>query len=148
MQKFLIPALAALLCSMVTPVLAADSLTKGSIEDALNSEEGRKLVASDIKLHFGNERVKVAQVIGEWKSNRRRNMSHESSQAIACHVAFANAAYELQKRARAEGGDAVINIVSVDNTKAESASRTAYTCRVGRVMAAVALQGKVVKTRK
>ncbi len=147
MEKMIIPALAAFLCSAAVPAFAADVVTSASIADALNSPEARKVLTDDVKLYFGSDRVRAAKVIGEWSSNRHARKTSHPDQLTVCHAAFAKATFELQKRAREEGGNAVINITGLDKEKTRYSDRNTYVCRGGRVMISVGLRGTVVKTK-
>ena len=62
----------------------------------------------------------------------------------ACNRVFISAIIALQKRAQAEGGNAVIDVQS--NTKDQPLeSATQFRCAAGTMVANVALKGTVVK---
>jgi len=54
---------------------------------------------------------------------------------------------ELAERAKTEGGDAVVDIVSYYKKNVFS-SATEYECHAGNIVAGVALKGRVVKLAK
>ena len=58
-----------------------------------------------------------------------------------------SALIELRERARKEGGDAIVNIVSFYR-KQEFDSDTLYECHAGAFVAGVALKGTVVKRNR
>jgi len=88
----------------------------------------------------------VEKALGEWTANKKTNASNKTDQE-ACEIAFVSAIVSLQQRARNEGGDAVINIVSVYRNERRE-SPTEYVCGAGTFVAGVALRGTVVKLKK
>ncbi|WP_118183568.1 excinuclease ABC subunit A [Paraburkholderia phosphatilytica] len=123
---------------------ARDTIGNYPVDAALASEPGK--VTDDIKLYFaGQQHPAVAHSFGNFATNKKTN-SFGKSDEKACQHVFLSAVIELQQRARAEGGDAVINIVSnYHNEERESA--TEFTCGAGAIIAGVALKGDVVKLK-
>lgn len=117
-----------------------------SVKDAVETGEGRENLL-DVRFYMaGQSHPGVAKVIGTWTSDRRTRAMFRSDEA-ACKVAFLSAIISLQERARAEGGDAVIDIVSVARDQT-TRSASEYRCYAGAAVAHVALEGKVVKLGK
>ncbi|RKP50700.1 excinuclease ABC subunit A [Trinickia fusca] len=132
-----------------THAFARNSIDDYSIDDALKSSTGEAKVGDDIGLYFaGQPHAAVVKKFGEFQANKKTNAFGKSDEAACQHV-FLSAVLELQKRARKEGGNAVINIKSNYYDK-EKASATEYTCGAGALMAGVTLKGDVVtlKTTK
>jgi hypothetical protein len=77
-----------------------------------------------------------------WPSNKRSNILRWSD-LQACEWAFVSAIISLQKRARRERANAVVDIVSSYET-VMTVSETEYVCGTGALRAGVALKGKVV----
>ena len=127
--------------------IARDDHKMFPLEDALNAPAAKQKLDSDVKLYFGNQsHPKVEKVIGEWGTNKKTNAFGKSDKQ-ACEWVFLSAMLTMQERARAEGGDAIINIRS--NYKSiETSSETEYMCGAGALMAGVALKGEVVKLAK
>jgi hypothetical protein len=137
-------AFAALLALAATSVVARDDRLALPLEAALaKGQQYHDKVDSQIKLYFGSQPTPpVAKTIGQWTANKKTNAFGKSDQE-ACEVAFISAVISLQQRAKLEGGNAVINIVSVyKNARFESP--TEYQCGAGALMAGVALRGTVV----
>lgn len=124
-----------------THAFARNSIETYSIDSALQSEEGK--VDSGIALYFaGQPHPAVLKTLIEASTNLKTNAFGRSDE-VACHHVFLSAVIALQKKAREEGGDAVINIKS-DYQGHVTESATQYTCGAGAVIAGVALKGEVV----
>lgn len=126
------------------PAAARDDRLAFPLEAALaKGQQYHDKVDPRIKLYFGNQPApRVAKSIGEWTANKKTNAFNKTDQE-ACEIAFISAVVSLQQRAKLEGGNAVINIISVyKNAKFESASQ--YRCGAGALIAGVALRGTVV----
>lgn len=132
----------------VTGMAAArDDQRMYPLADALNTPDAIAKLDPEIKLYFGSQRhPKVAQTLGEWKTNKKTN-GFGKEDKVACEWAFLSAALELQERARKEGGDAVIDIRS-NYKNMERSSDMEYMCGSGALMSGVALKGTVVKLSK
>ncbi len=127
--------------------IARDDHKMFPLEDALNTQAAKEKMDKGVKLYFGNQsHPKVEKVIGEWGTNKKTNAFGKSDKE-ACEWVFLSAVLMMQERARAEGGDAIINIRS--NYKSiETSSETEYMCGAGALMAGVAFKGEVVKLAK
>lgn len=121
---------------------AADDTVKMTIKDGLEAGKHTKnTISDDIKLYFGKQRTpavdkKLWEGSTTQKSMRRSAKEH-------CETAFVSAILRLQDRARREGGNAVVNIVSGGSNESD----TEYTCTSGRVTGSVTLRGTVVKLK-
>lgn len=115
-----------------------------SVEDALRDGQGAAKVGSDIAFHLqGAKHPRIQKALGVWET-RKSTRGFMRSDESACHVAFLSAILQLQARARAEGGDAVVEIVSITRG-VETSSPTEYRCVAGATVVHVALKGRVVK---
>ena len=126
------------------PAAARDDRLTFPVDAALaKGQQYHDKVDPEIRLYFGSQPTPpVAKSIGQWTSNKKTNAFGRSDQD-ACEIAFISAVISLQQRAKLEGGNAVINIVSVyKNSRFESP--TEYQCGAGALMAGVALRGSVV----
>jgi hypothetical protein len=88
----------------------------------------------------------IEKDLGVLKTNRSTNAFNKSDRA-ACQIAFLSALIVLQRHAQLEGGDAVVDIRSVTRGNALE-SATQFRCVAGNVVAAVALEGRIVKLKK
>jgi hypothetical protein len=113
------------------------------ILQALSSPGAQAKLDPNVQLFFGRQRhPPVAKTIGVWPSNKRSNILRWSD-LQACEWAFVSAIISLQKRARRERANAVVDIVSSYET-VMTVSETEYVCGTGALRAGVALKGKVV----
>jgi hypothetical protein len=133
-----------LLALAAQPARGRDDHLMLPIADALASSDAAKFDPA-IKLYFGKKRPAVARSIGTWTTNQKAN-GFARSDKTACERAFASAVLSLQKRAREEGGDAVIGITSYYK-KIVTVSDTEYMCGAGAIMSGVAFRGEVVKLK-
>lgn len=140
-------ALALSLALTSTVSIARDSQKMYPLYDALNTPAAKQKLDPNVKLYFGKQsHPNVEKNIGEWGTNKKTNAFGKSDKN-ACEWAFLSAAITLQERAKTEGGNAVINIMS-NYKNIETSSETEYMCGAGAIMAGVALKGEVVKLTK
>ena len=143
--KYLLTILLAL--GLTLPAHARDDKADYSIAEALEAPAAKEKLDQDIKLYFGKQKhPKASKALGEWKTNKKTNGFNKSDQE-ACEWTFLSAVLELQERARKEGGNAVVGIVS-NYRNVETSSDTTFVCGSGALMSGVALKGKVVKLGK
>lgn len=145
MKRYLKLAAVLSLSVAATHAFARNSIGTYSIDNALKSDNGK--VGSDIALYFaGQPHPAVLKTLREAVTNKKTNAFGRSDE-LACQHVFLSAVIALQERARALGGNAVINIQS--NYKNNlTASATEFTCGSGAVIAGVALKGDVVTLKK
>ena len=129
---------------LLNPAHARDDKLMLPIKEAkaLGMEKGK--LDPNIPLYFGTTaHPAVQKKFGTFVSNKKTNAVGKSDE-YACQWVFLSAAISLQERAKAEGGNAVINIKSYYK-KNEFSSNTEFECHAGNIMAGVALRGTVVK---
>jgi len=109
-------------------------------------------VESDIKGHLlkdvqffmkGQTHPGVAKEFATVSTNQSTRGAFRSDVA-SCNVAFLSAIRALQDRAKADGADGVINIVSITR-EVETESATDFRCVAGAAVVHVGLRGTVVK---
>ena len=124
-----------------------DEHVRFSIQAALEKGHSyRTKVEFDVRLYFGDQKTPpVVKRMATFSANTKSNAVGKSDQE-ACDIAFISAVADLQRYARQEGGDAVINIKSVYRG-ANSASQSEYVCGAGNIMVGVTLEGTVVKLK-
>ena len=134
------------LAMMASTAQARDTRHQYPLEDALTTEGAQERLDPDIALYFGDQKHgEVVTRYGEFQSNKKTNAFNKTDKT-ACEWAFLSAMLSLQKRARREGGNAVINIRSYYKRK-NFVSDTEYECGAGAIMAGVTFKGDVVKLK-
>jgi hypothetical protein len=153
MIRFSLRSLACLVClaaSMAvatTEAAARNTRYELKIEDVKNDPRYAGTVPTDVAFYFGEQApAKPSKEIGEFVTNRKSN-SFGRPDEEACRWAMMAALKVLRERALAEGGNAVINIVSYYDKNTFS-SETLYECHAGAFVAGVAFKGTVVKLPK
>jgi hypothetical protein len=123
---------------------ARDSKEMYSIAAALASPDAQQALSDDIPLYFGTQaHPPVAQKFGNFASNKKSNGVGRGDETV-CQRAFLSAMLSFQERARAEGGNAVVNLTSYYK-KNHISSETEYECGSGAIMSGVTFRGDVVK---
>lgn len=121
---------------------ARDDALMLPIQDVLDNYSDK--LDSDVKLYFGEQSYpKPSKQMGTFVSNKKTNAFNKSDEE-ACQWVMLSALLALQERAVREGGNAVVDIVSYYK-KNKMSSETEYECHAGKLMAGVALQGRVVR---
>jgi hypothetical protein len=116
------------------------------VADALRDGEGAGRVADDVRLFMdGAKHPPVARSLGVWET-RKSTRGFMRSDEASCHVAFLSAVLQLQQRARQEGGNAVVEIVSITRGM-ETRSEDRYRCVAGATVVHVGLRGRVVRLK-
>jgi uncharacterized protein YbjQ (UPF0145 family) len=117
------------------------------IAGVTQNPEYQNQLGSDVAFYFADQPApKVGQTLGEYVTNKKTNSFNKSDEK-ACQWAFVSALLQLRDRAKEEGGNAVINIISFYQ-KDPFSSQTEYECHAGGVIAGVALKGTVAKLVK
>jgi len=128
--------------SVATAARARNTMLDLAVADAKKSPRAVNLL--DVPFYMAGEKhPKVKQDLGEFSSNQRTSGAFRSDDA-ACQIAFLSAIIQLQKRANAQGGNAVIDVRSITRNENLS-SATQYRCAAGAMVANVALTGHIVK---
>jgi uncharacterized protein YbjQ (UPF0145 family) len=143
MRKRSILALATAASLLVaTAACARNTLHDLPVQGAKDSRHATTLL--DVRFYMAGEKhSKIAKTIGEWPTSQRTNAFNKTDED-ACNLVFLSAIIALQKRAKAEGGDAVIDIKSTTKHN-DLSSPTQFRCVAGAMVANVALTGTVVK---
>lgn len=125
------------------PALARDTRYELRIADVQADPRYATSVPSDVKFYFAGQQAPAGQDLGEFVTNRKTN-SFGKQDEEACTWAMLSALKELGERALAEGGNAVVGIVSYYKKRVFE-SDSLYECHAGAIVAGVALKGRVVK---
>jgi len=135
--------LTAIACAVALPAAARDEQNLYAIGQALKSPAAQGKLDLGIRLFFGRQRhPNLTKDFGEWRTSKKTN-AFAKSDPQACEWVFLSAVIALQERARKEGGNAVINIVS-NYKNIVTSSESEYVCGAGALIAGVALKGRVV----
>ena len=160
-EKFLDRNSAALGGTMISRILMASLILGTLVENAearntkydlpvagvIQNSDYQSQLGSDVVFYFADQKTpKVEQTLGEYVTNKKTNSFNKSDES-ACQWAFLSALLELRDRAKEEGGNAVIDIISFYQ-KNPFSSQTEYECHAGGVIAGVALKGTVAKLAK
>ena len=122
---------------------ARNTVHQLSVGAALAEGEAKGVLIDSIALYFGDQATPaVEQSHGQFTANRKTNAFNKSDEE-ACNWVFLTAIKALQDRARAQGGNAVINIYSY-YYKNEFVSETEFECGAGAMVAGVTMIGDVV----
>ncbi|WP_374376108.1 hypothetical protein [Dongia sp.] len=127
----------------ISPATARDTRYELSIADVMADPRYAESVPQNVKFFFAGQAAPAGEDRGEFVTNRKTN-SFGKSDEEACTWAMISALKELGERALAEGGDAVVGIVSYYKKRVFE-SETLFECHAGAIVAGVALKGRVVK---
>lgn len=141
---FAIAALLTTACLATVPAEARDTKYELKIADVMADPRYAENVPAGVTFYFASQAAPAAKDLGEFVTNRKTN-SFGKQDEEACTWAMISALKELGERALAEGGNAVVGVVSYYKKKV-FASDTLFECHAGAVVAGVALKGNVVKT--
>jgi hypothetical protein len=142
--KLLITLLTTSLLLVAPEAFSRDSKLIFSIQDAMQSAEFQERLDPNIRLYFGTQNhSKKLQSFGNFTTNKKTN-AFGKSDGEACRWVFLSALLTLQERAKTEGGNAVVNIISYYK-KEKNSSNSEFECHAGAIIAGVALNGDVVK---
>ena len=137
-----------MLIALITTLAGCASKQSGDevhffqIADALNSPLATDVLDPTIKLHFASKgSAKIIQ--SGLVSNRKTNAVSRTSEE-ACQRAFLSAVKQFQSTAAEKNATQVVNLISFYKKEPYS-STTQYECRVGTIMAGVALQGDLAR---
>jgi len=128
--------------SIATAAYARTTFLDLAVADAKKSPRAVNLLEVPFYM-AGEKHPKVKQDLGEFSTDQRTSGVARSDEA-ACQIAFLSAIIQLQKRANAQGGNAVVDVRSITRHQ-DLASATQFRCAAGAVVANVALTGRVVK---
>jgi uncharacterized protein YbjQ (UPF0145 family) len=133
---------ALLICAPTTH--ARNDFMEFSVESAFELDAYKRKLGDDVQFYFGTKhRGKVVKTFGTWPTQKKTNAFNKTDE-YACQWALLSALLSLKKRAKAEGGNAVINIKTNNDHNERSSSET-FECEVGNIIASVALVGTIVK---
>lgn len=126
------------------PSRAADDVFLMPVKPALEAPDAKQKLDGSVSFYFGDTaHPPILENYGEVVSNKRTN-AFAKSDAMTCQRVVLSNFIDLQARAKALGGNAVVNITSYFRRN-EVKDNDRYECHVGFLMSGVALKGEVVK---
>ncbi len=114
------------------------------IAAAIDAKYLQPKIDESIRTVFGKETARDGLKVLRSEVALGKVRTRGKSDEIACNSAFLSALSELQKRAKQQGANAVVNIVSYYK-RVEMSSNTDFECHEGSGYMAVALRGDFVK---
>ncbi|MDZ4381292.1 MAG: hypothetical protein U0942_08135 [Parvibaculum sp.] len=114
------------------------------VKPALETPDAKQKLDGSVSFYFGDTpHPPILENYGEVVSNKRTNAFAKSNAETCQRVVLSNF-IEFQERAKALGGNAVVNVTSYFRRN-EVRDDDRYECHVGFLMSGVALKGDVVK---
>jgi hypothetical protein len=126
------------------PAHARDVAHLVPIAEALQSPLGQGRIDQSIALFFGPQQAPHGEARGSGNSRGKEKIELSDDKA-SCVASFAEALQLLQRRARGQGANAIVNIVSYYKNGPTMSSATQFECHAGTNNTGVMLQGDFVK---
>ncbi|WP_439686798.1 Excinuclease ABC subunit A [Cupriavidus oxalaticus] len=127
-----------------TPALARDTKYMLPLQEVLDMPVAKEKLDDSFRFYLSGQKTpKVLERFDSGVSNRKTNGVGKSDED-GCRWAALSALIALQDSAKAQGANAVVDIVSYYK-KNEVASPTDYECHAGAVVVGVALKGTYAK---
>ncbi len=128
------------------PALARDDTLHLPFQAVLDTPEAKEKLDGSVKFYLaGAPTPKVTEKLGSDISNRKTNSVGKTVEQ-ACNRAALSALMAFQDKARAQGANAVVDIVSIYKQN-EFRSATEFECHDGAMMSGVALRGTYAKVK-
>lgn len=130
-----------------TTVFAADDIGNYSIADAMQSENAKNILGTNIKFYFGDQpHGTITKEFVEHTSRKKTNGSNKSDKE-ACEWALLSNLKEFKEDAEKVGANAVVNIRSKYKNNITSSTET-FKCASGMLMSDVSLVGDIVTIKE
>lgn len=124
--------------------MARDDIVNINAREALGSSDFLTTLGNDVAFYFaGEQSPPTERDFGEFVSNKKANGFARADEK-ACRRALLDALISFRDRARRQGANAVVGLVSYYK-KDEVNKGAMIECHAGSLMSGVALKGKVVK---
>lgn len=127
----------------VASVHAADAMHDFDFKEAVNRAVADGTLDGSVKFYLAGTKSGGKVIQKGLVTNKKTNGFAKSAQTSCDHV-LRSALIQLQNTAKANGANAVTNIVSYYKSN-ETRSTTTYQCAKGTAIAGVALKGDIVK---
>jgi len=130
------------LCGIAS-VQAADQMYDFNFQDAVNRAIADGVLDGSVKFYLAGTKSGGKVIQKDLVTNKKTNGFAKSAESSCDHV-LRSALIQLQNTAKANGANAVTNVVSFYKSN-ETRSTTTYQCAKGTALAGVALKGDLVK---
>ncbi|MEY4563108.1 MAG: hypothetical protein RLZZ618_2385 [Pseudomonadota bacterium] len=136
--------IAVLAAASAFPALARDTVHKLPLADVLAMPEAQEKLDGSVKFYLaGSPTPKVQSKLGEDVSNKKTNGANKTDE-VACRWAALSALIAFQDKAKSQGANAVVDLVSFYKRDTFS-SPTDYECHAGGFVVGVTLKGTYAK---
>jgi uncharacterized protein YbjQ (UPF0145 family) len=136
--------LATVLGMSVTAVQARDTTLNLDFKQAVDKAVQAGTIDGSVKFYLDGTTPSGATIVqSDVVTNTKTNAFNKTDEG-ACDWAFRSALIQLQKAAKAQGANAVVDVVSFYKRN-ETKSTTTYECHAGTMIAGVALKAKLAK---
>ncbi len=136
--------MAAIAMALALPAQARNITHQFLIADALQSAAAQKLIKPSISLYFGTQLYTQGETRGLGIA-RGKEKTEAEDEKTSCYVSFAEAIFILQKKARKQDANAIVNIVSYYTGGPAMSSETQFECHGGSGYTSVILRGDFIK---
>ena len=142
MKKLLILSLLCAAC--VAPAVARDTVVKVTLQSVLDMPEAKDKLDGSVKFYLaGSQTPRVEKKLDSDVANEKTNSVGKSAER-ACQWAALSDLIAFQKKAKEQGANAVVDIVSYYKREVSS-SPTDIECHDGAFVTGVALRGSYAK---
>ncbi|MEQ1064384.1 excinuclease [Acinetobacter sp. XH1741] len=124
-------------------VQAADEVHPLNFKDAVDRAVADGTLDGSVKFYLSGTKSGGKVIQKDVVTNKKTNGFGKTAEA-SCDWVLRSALIQLQNNAKAQGANAVTNIVSYFKSN-ETRSTTTYNCYKGAMMAGVTLKGDIVK---
>jgi hypothetical protein len=146
MRKTTVLAVALGLSAVATMADARNDRLRLPLANVLNSPQARARLDMNIALYFGQQPYGAPlRRMGTLTANEKTNFFNKTDEE-GCNWVFLSAVRKLQEHARRQGGNAIVNVISVYKDIPFS-SETEFECGAGNVVGGVALRGEIVSLK-
>jgi hypothetical protein len=143
-RKFGLAVFGICLAAAQLSVQARDITHVVPINTALQSELARARIDPSVQLFFGPQKHRQGETRGTGTSRGKEKLEGPDENT-SCMASFLEAVQLLQRRARLQGANAVVNIASYYKNGPMMASETEFECHAGTNNTGVMLQGDFVR---
>jgi hypothetical protein len=144
MKKILLVSLLA--ACAAAPAFARNDAVLVTLQSVLDMPEAAGKLDGTVKFYLaGAPTPKVEQKMGEDIANDKTNAFNKTPE-FTCRWAALSALIKFQNKAKQQGANAVIDLVSFNN-RVVSGSATEIECRDGALIGGISLKGSYAKVR-
>ena len=125
-------------------VYASDKKKEFAIESAYSTAQKAKKFNQNIPIYFNDKEAPLVERLFKDVTLEATSMTVLQDDAEACQKAFKDVLLSMQKQAKQLGGNAIINVHSLQDNK-PTENRSMFECSLGSVVGKVVLYGEVVR---